>query len=729
MTISPERVLHALDRRQRPLLTSRALLRALGAEREDARALTAVLRRLVDEGRIERLGARYRVARADVLIEGRLDSVRDGAAQVVADDGSVWQLEHADAPTGARVLIEPRAGAPGRADLVRAIGGPRGDFVGVLLPDGWAVPWRDDPRASGALRIPRAAWSGARPGDVISAQLAAAPGKRGRGRERPGKEPARRRGRRPTPPAVSEGRVVEVLGPLGTPEADFRAIVWRHRLPLEFPPEAEAEAEAHEAALPADALSRRLDLRDKPFVTIDPATARDHDDAVFVEPAPARSAGADGVRLWVAIADVARFVPEGSALDEEARRRGNSVYFPDRAIPMLPERLSGELCSLRPDTDRLVLVVAMDVSRDGVIRHAEFHEAVIRSRARLVYDDAAIVMEGGATPAIPDAAVREQLVRLAAVGKRLTARRFAAGAIDFDLPSAEIVLGDEGHPTDIVESPRTLAHRSIEEAMLAANRAVAEHLLAREVPTLFRIHEPPLPEALAALRELLESLGLLDRRGASGELDAPAIQRAVQRAAGRPEERLVNSVALRSLRQARYDAANRGHFALAFDAYLHFTSPIRRYADLVVHRQLRDLLDGSPAARARLQRRGERLAGWGAALSWCERAAMEAERDAVGLKKCVFLQGRVGERFGSTVTRVSRHGLHVTLDPFFIEGLVPIRTVPGYWDFDEAHFAWIARGRRDRLQLGDRVEVALKRVELLRGWIDFELIRRLERPA
>ena len=725
MTISPERVLHALDRRQRPLLTSRALLRALGAEREDARALTAVLRRLVDDGRIERLGARYRLARGDVLIEGRLESVREGAARVVADDGSVWRLEHADAPAGARVLIEPRAGEPGRADLVRAIGGPRGDFVGVLLSDGWAVPWRDDPRSSGALRVPRAAWRGAQPGDVISAELVAAPRKRGRGRGRPWKEPKRRRGARPSPPGVSEGRVVEVLGPLGTPDADFRAIVWRHRLPLEFSPAAVAEAEAHDAALPADALSQRLDLRARPFVTIDPATARDHDDAVFVEPA----AGAGRVRLWVAIADVARFVPEGSALDEEARRRGNSVYFPDRAIPMLPERLSGELCSLRPDVDRLVLAVALDVSPDGVVGHAEFHEAVIRSRARLVYDDVAIVMEGGETPAIPDATVREQLVRLAAVGKRLTTRRFAAGAIDFDLPSAEIVLGDEGHPTDIVESPRTIAHRSIEEAMLAANRAVAEHLLARDVPALFRIHEPPLPEALEALRELLESLGLLDRRAESGELDAAAIQRAVQRVAGRPEERLVNSVALRSLRQARYDAANRGHFALAFDAYLHFTSPIRRYADLVVHRQLRDLLDGRAAARARLARRGERLAGWGAALSWCERAAMEAERDAVGLKKCVFLQGRVGERFGSTVTRVSRHGLHVTLDPFFIEGLVPIRTVPGYWDFDEAHFAWVARGRRDRLQLGDRVEVTLSRVDLLRGWIDFALVRRLERPT
>jgi len=722
MAIPPERVLRALDRRQRPLLTTRALLRAVGGERGELRALNATLRRLVGEGKVERLEGRYRLARTDVLLEGVVDRAREGRARVVGDDGSSWNVEGDLAP-GTRVLIEPQAGEPGRAELVRAIGGPRGDFVGVLLREGWLVPWREDPRSNVALHLPRAAWRGAQPGDVVAAERAEAP----RSQRRP-RRAGPPRGRRPEAPPPPTGRVVEVLGPLGTPDADFRAIVWRHRLPLEFPPAALAEAEALDPAQAADG-EGRLDLREHPFVTIDPASARDHDDAVFVEPRPVRTAGAAADRLWVAIADVARFVPEGSALDSEARRRGNSVYFPDRAIPMLPERLSGELCSLRPGADRPVLAVALDVARDGSVRKARFHQALIRSRARLVYDDAAVVMEGGETPAIRDRDVRDQLQRLAAVAGRLTARRFAAGAIDFDLPTAEIVLGDEGHPTDIVEAPRTIANRAIEEAMLAANRAVAEHLGAHDVPALFRVHEPPLPDQLEALQELLESLGLLDPRALTGTLEAIDIQRAVQRAAGRPEERLVNSVALRSLRQARYDHVNRGHFALAFEAYLHFTSPIRRYADLVVHRQLRDLLDGSNASRARIAARGERLAGWGAALSFCERAAMEAERDAVDLKKCVFLRDRVGERFPATVTRASRHGLHVTLDPFFVEGLVPIRTLPGRWDFDEQHYAWVARGGRERLSLGDRVEVALARVEMLRGWIDFALVRRLERPA
>jgi ribonuclease R len=667
MAISPDRVLRALDRGHRPLLSSRALLRLLGAGRHEARALGAVLRHLEREGRIERLGSRYRLTER-----------------------------------GPTLAPPPGRERPGR--------GPRQEWVGVLGRDGWLRPWRDDARASEAVRLPRAAWGGGRVGDVAVAEPSGVGAEAGRQRRtRRVAQRSRARGRRPAPESP-EARVVEVLGPLGTPDADFRAIAWRHRLPLAFPPAALEEAEALDRA---HAPAPGLDLRDRPFVTIDPASARDHDDAVWVE----RTAG--GPRLWVAIADVARYVREGSALDVEARRRGNSVYFPDRAVPMLPERLSGDLCSLRPGVDRPALAVSLDVEPDGAVHRPRLESVRIRSRARLVYDDAAEVMEGRPSAGIRDPEVCAQLEALAEVSRRLTARRFADGAIDFDLPTAEIVLGDAGHPTDIIESPRTVAHRAIEEAMLAANRAVAGHLLAHDVPAIFRVHEAPLPESLEALGELLESLGLLDRRTSPGMLEARDIARALQRATGRPEERLVHSVALRSLRQARYDAVNRGHFALAFECYLHFTSPIRRYADLVVHRQLRDLIEGSSEARMRLHARGERLAGWAAALSWCERVAMDAERDAVDLKKCVFLRNRVGERYDGTVTRVSRHGVHVTLDPFFVEGLVPVRTLPGVWDLDERGLAWIARVGSERLQLGDRVCVEVARVDLVRGWIDF----------
>ena len=258
--------------------------------------------------------------------------------------------------------------------------------------------------------------------------------------------------------------------------------------------------------------------------------------------------------------------------------------------------------------------------------------------------------------------------------------------------------------------------------MLAANRAVAERLVGAQVPALFRVHEPPLPAQLEGLRELLESFDLLDASDAAlGPLE---IARAIQRAAGRPEERLVNLVALRSLRQARYSERNLGHFALAFDAYLHFTSPIRRYADLVVHRALHDLLENSPASRARAQERGVRLPGLAARVSWCERVAMEAEREAVDLKKCVFLRERVGECFSGSVSRVAKHGVYVALDPFFVEGLVHIRRLPGVWHLDERSFSLVARGGRDRLRLGDRVEIRVVAVDVARGWIDFELLER-----
>jgi ribonuclease R len=385
---------------------------------------------------------------------------------------------------------------------------------------------------------------------------------------------------------------------------------------------------------------------------------------------------------------------------------------------MLPERLSGELCSLRPDVDRLVLAVEMEIDADGGIAAARFHEAVIRSRARLVYDDAAVVMEGGAHPRVAPGAVTEQLLRLAALARKLGTQRRAAGSIELDLPSAEIVLGDDSRPTDIREAPRTIAHRAIEEAMLAANRCVAERLLANDVPALYRVHEPPTPTSLVELRALLASFGLLpDARGPFGPRE---IADAVARADGRPEERLINTAALRSMRPARYDARCLGHFALAFDAYLHFTSPIRRYADLVVHRALRDHLAGG-AGRVRARARGIRMAAWAERTSLCERTAMGAEREAVDLAKCVFMRDRVGEQYDATISRVAKHGFYATLDPFFVDCLVPLRTLAGRFELDERGAALVARRGGSRFALGDRVRVVVTQVDLVRGWIDAAL--------
>lgn len=702
MPISPEEVVGALERRGRPGLTPKALLRELARGRHELGALRRTLHRLVVAGRVERLHGRYRVRGEDGLVEGSYHGARGHAGRVVDDRGRahpVGPRDAAGAGDGDRVLVQLHAGRRGRASVVQVLGGARREWVGVLARTsggGSVTPYRDD--VAWRISVSAEDLGGARDGDVVVVS------------------PVGRGGRRREP----AGRVVEVLGPPGTPEADFRAVVWRRRLPVAFAPAALAEVEAADSALDPAEVARRVDLRARPLLTIDPANARDHDDAVCVE-----DAGGGATRLWVAIADVSHYVREGSAVDAEALRRGTSVYFPDRAIPMLPERLSGDLCSLVPGRDRYAMCVELRIAADGEIAARSFYPAVVRSRARLTYEEAAAVMAGDRAGRSLAAGVAEQLVALGALARRLTARRFAAGSIDFDLPTAEIVLGDDGHPVDIVQEPRTLAHRAIEEAMLAANRSVSEVLDRSGTPAIYRIHEPPAPADAEGLALLLRSLGLLERRGGDGALDPGDVARAIQRVAGRPEARLVNLVALRSMRQARYSAQDAGHFALAFPSYTHFTSPIRRYADLVVHRALKDLLAGDASARRRAEARGRDIEVVAARVSLRERAAEAAEREMVELKKVAFMARRVGEEYEGTITGVARHGFYVTLDPFFVEGLVHVSTLPGWAELDERAHALVLRRSGERFRLGDRVRVRVDGVDRVRAWIRFALLGRL----
>jgi len=484
------------------------------------------------------------------------------------------------------------------------------------------------------------------------------------------------------------------LGRIGDPDLDFAALCEAHGLPRRFPAACLRELEALSEPVAPD--PGRLDLRVLPFVTIDPVRARDHDDAVFAERA------ADGFRLHVAIADVSHFVPAGSALDREARARGNSIYLPDRVIPMLPERLSGELCSLRPDQDRLALAVEIRVDAEGEPHRVRIAPAWIRSRARLAYEVAAAQMEGGRDAEAP---VLASLRSLAAAAERLRARRVARGSLDLDLAEAEPQVDPDGRVIAIGRAPRTIAHRAIEEAMLAANRVVASLLVEAGWPTLHRVHEPPDPRELAGLEPVLASLGLWPgrMRRAPGPADLPGLV-AAARERGAPAA--VHALLVRAMRQARYADAPLGHFALGFAHYLHFTSPIRRYADLVVHRAVKAWLAGERPPRADLAALAEHV-------SRRERAAAEAEFQALDWKRAALLLPRVGERFEGRVSAVAAPGLFVTLEAVCGDGLVPARALP-----PDAHLDLRRMGvsvGRERIRLGDAVAVRLAAVDPARG--------------
>ena len=551
-----------------------------------------------------------------------------------------------------------------------------------------------DKRISYPMTIPRNAGGGARDKDLVAAEIT----------------------RYPTSCSDLEGSVVAVLGAAGDPQVETDAVIFTHDLPADFPPAVQAEAARVPADVPAHAFSGRLDLRHLPIVTIDGENARDFDDAVAIE--PIRSGG---FRLTVAVADVAAYVHAGSALDQEAASRGTSVYFPDRVIPMLPETLSNGICSLEPGVDRLAKVVSLDFSARGKPGRVSFVDAVIRSAARLTYTDVSrVLVDRDREIRTRHAALVEPLERMQDLCRRLLERRRARGSIDLDLPEAEIVLNTNGDPEDIVRAERTIANRIIEEFMLTANEAVARHITARRLPMLYRVHEPPAGDAVRELDTFLEGFGL--RLAVDGGKPSPrAYQQVIEAVTGKPEEQLVNRVLLRSMTQARYAAENLGHFGLATDCYTHFTSPIRRYPDLILHRILATTLGASMTNDAR-ERLEAALPAIAEQASRRERIAMDAEREVVALKKAEFMQGKIGESFAGFVSDVTRFGFFVALDDHFVEGLVHVSTLTDdfYEHLERAH---CLRGRRRRrtIRVGDRVSVRVRGVSIERRQVDLVL--------
>ncbi|MBI5918520.1 MAG: ribonuclease R [Nitrosomonadales bacterium] len=514
----------------------------------------------------------------------------------------------------------------------------------------------------------------------------------------------------PSKHAQPIGRIIQVLGNYADPGMEIEIALRKHNLPHEFPHDTKrlAETFAPEVA-PAD-YEGREDVRNLPLVTIDGETARDFDDAVYCEPV------GKGFRLLVAIADVSHYVRPHDALDTEALNRGNSVYFPRRVIPMLPEELSNGLCSLNPQVERLCMVCDMQISHTGEIKKYRFYPSVMYSHARLTYNQvAAMLADPQGAEAQQYAAVLPHVNHLYTLFQTLLKAREKRGAIDFETVETQMVFNEQGKIERIVPVHRNDAHRLIEECMLAANVCAADFLHEHEHPVLYRVHEGPTPEKLEAVREFFREFGL--ELGGGDEPQAADYSKLLKKIKGRPDAGLLQTVMLRSLRQAMYSPENSGHFGLGYEAYAHFTSPIRRYPDLLVHRAIKAVLQNKQ------YQPGQKWTELGVHCSQTERRADDATRDVEAWLKCFYMRDHLGSVYQGSVSSVTGFGLFVSLDDIYTEGLVHVSELGAdYFHFDAAKHQMLGERTGKRYRLGDRVRVKVVRVDMESTKIDFVLV-------
>jgi len=701
---APDRraILNLLDDHGRPL-QRRDIVDRLGVDDEIGREiLRRRLKAMVRDGQLvkNRRGAYGIPARMD-LVAGRISAHPDGYGFVIPDEGEsdlflspkqMRSVLHGDRVLASVVGVDHRGRREGAVCeiLERAHSRVVGRFVeesGIAL----IVP--DDPRLNQDVLIPPGATGGARPGQVVVAEIT--------------QQPAERQ-----PPV---GRVVEILGKSGAPGLATEIAIRNFDLPYEWPAGVEEEAKAFGAEVTDAMTAGRRDLRDLALVTIDGADARDFDDAVFAQ---RRN---NGWRLVVAIADVASYVKPGSPLDREALNRGTSVYFPQRVIPMLPEALSNGLCSLRPDEDRLCLVCDLSIDDQGKVTRARFDAAVMRSRLRLTYTEVWEWIVSGKAEIRPDTAEASASLRdLYGLYKALRRARTRRGAIDFESTEVQFRFDERGAVDDIVPYEQNDAHRLIEECMITANVEAANFLLRHRIAGPFRAHEPPPPDKLESLEQFLRGLGI--KVPWRGRPEPRHFEQIVQQVKGRDDRHLVMAVLLRAQSLASYQAGNTGHFGLALDAYAHFTSPIRRYPDLLAHRAIHYVIEhrdakGYPVERDRMERLCEQC-------SHRSRRAEEAERDVVDRLKAIYMERHVGDTFRGQVTGVTSFGLFVELEQNRVSGLVHITSLPNdYYHFDPVVHRLTGDRTGKVFQLAQKVRVKVLAVNVDDRKIDFELAR------
>lgn len=713
---SREFILKLLEDAKKPLSASQLRKALTIADETQIEALARRLRAMERDGQLmsNRRGAYGIVDKMD-LIRGRIQGHRDGYGFLIPSDGGddlyLSSRQMSRVFDGDEVLVrEAGMDRRGRREgkVIEVLQHNTPQVVGRFVDDGgvaYVVP--DNARVNHDILIPAGSVAGAQSGQIVTAEITDYPASHKKAR----------------------GRIVEVLGEHLDPGMEIDVAIRSHGIPHLWPEEVAREAGALDnEPLEADKADR-IDCRSMPFVTIDGEDARDFDDAVYCKPGRL-----GGWKLWVAIADVSHYVRPGSALDTEATNRATSVYFPEQVVPMLPEVLSNGLCSLKPGVDRLALVCEMKISRSGVLGDSVFYEAVIHSHARLTYTQVGSALETGSSDVI-DKKILPHLKNLHSLYQQLRQTRDKRGAIEFETVETRIVFDPQRKIEAIVPVHRNDAHKLIEECMLSANVAAAGFLDRHKIPGLYRVHEGPGDEKLEGLRKFLGELGL-DLQGGD-KPDPKNYRQLLSQVEGREDASLIQTMLLRSLKQAVYQPENLGHFGLNYPAYAHFTSPIRRYPDLLLHRALRLIIRSTRRSKWVKRVKGATdipvqhiypyqlpdMLAQGEHCSMAERRADDATRDVEAWLKCEYLQDRVGETFDGVVTAVTSFGLFVELADLYIEGLVHISALPGdYYHFDPAKQRLTGERSSRSFRLGDSVKVQVARVDLDDKKIDLELI-------
>ncbi|GAB3801183.1 ribonuclease R [Virgibacillus kimchii] len=680
-------------------------------EAVDFKELVKALNELEDEGELVRTRKnRFGLPEKMNLIRGKIQMHAKGFAFLIPDDDELSDIyiHHSDlgsAMNNDTVLVRPESkeqkDARAEGKVLRILERASTDIVGTFEDNrsfGFVIA--DDKRIPNDIFIPKGSTNGAVDGHKVIVRITEYP-----------------EGRK-----SAEGEIIEILGHKNDPGIDIISIIHKHGITVDFPDEVLQQAAETPEEISEDEIKGRRDLRDELIVTIDGEDAKDLDDAISV-----KKLDNGNFRLGVYIADVSYYVKEGTPIDEEAFERGTSVYLVDRVIPMIPHRLSNGICSLNPQVDRLTLGCEMEITSSGEIVGHEIFQSVIRSKERMTYTDLNKILVD------QDEETREKykelvplfehMEELAAV---LNKKRMGRGAIDFDFKEAQVLVNETGEPTDVVLRERSVGERLIEEFMLAANETIAEHFHWLDVPFIHRIHEDPDEGKLNTFFEFLAGLGYVVK-GTGNEIHPQALQKVLEEAKGKPEEMIISKLMLRSMKQAKYDPLSIGHFGLATDFYTHFTSPIRRYPDLIVHRLIRTYLLNKQMDEKTQSRWKDAMPEIARHTSERERAAVDAERETDDLKKAEFMKDKIGEEFTGVISSVTNFGMFVELENT-IEGLIHVSYMTDdYYHYDERSYAMIGERTANVYRIGDEVTVKVADVNTDERTVDFELVQ-AEKP-